>query len=78
MVKKSPPASIGPHRQDTAGHQGLNKEKNVRIAIMGQAAFGAKVLETLSDRGEEIIAAWLPQGKAGGKIDPLQTAAESR
>jgi len=50
----------------------------VRIAIMGQAAFGAKVLETLSGRGEEIIAAWLPRGKAGGKIDPLQTAAENR
>jgi methionyl-tRNA formyltransferase len=50
----------------------------VRIAIMGQAAFGAKVLETLSDRGEEIIAAWLPQGKTGGKSDPLKTAADSR
>jgi methionyl-tRNA formyltransferase len=50
----------------------------VRIAIMGQAAFGAKVLETLSDRGEEIIAAWLPQGKPGGKPDPLKTAAGSR
>ena len=50
----------------------------MRIAIMGQAAFGAKVLETLSDRGEEIIAAWLPQGKAGGKPDPLKIAADSR
>jgi len=55
-----------------------DKEKIVRIAIMGQAAFGAKVLETLSDRGEEIIAAWLPQGKTGGKSDPLKTAAGSR
>ncbi len=50
----------------------------MRIAIMGQAAFGAKVLETLSDRGDEIIAAWLPQGKTGGKSDPLKTAADSR
>ena len=50
----------------------------MRIAIMGQAAFGAKVLETLSDRGEEIIAAWLPQGKSGRKPDPLKIAAESR
>jgi methionyl-tRNA formyltransferase len=49
----------------------------LRIAVMGQAAFGARVLETLSDRGEEIIAAWLPQGKTGGKIDPLKTAADS-
>jgi methionyl-tRNA formyltransferase len=45
---------------------------------MGQAAFGAKVLETLADRGEQVIGAWLPQGKAGGKPDPLRIAAESR
>ncbi|MCE5264344.1 MAG: methionyl-tRNA formyltransferase [Deltaproteobacteria bacterium] len=50
----------------------------MRIAIMGQAAFGAKVLETLSDRGEEIIGAWLPQGKPGGKPDPVKAAAEGR
>jgi methionyl-tRNA formyltransferase len=56
----------------------MDKERIVRIAIMGQAAFGAKVLETLSDRGEEIIAAWLPQGKTGGRSDPLKTAAGSR
>ena len=43
---------------------------------MGQAAFGAKVLETLSDRSEEVIAAYLPQGKAGAKLDPLQLAAD--
>jgi len=50
----------------------------MRIAIMGQAAFGAKVLETLADRGEDIIAAWLPQGKSGAKPDPLQIAADER
>lgn len=50
----------------------------MRIAVMGQAVFGAKVLETLSDKGEEIIGAWLPQGKPGGKPDPLRIAAESR
>lgn len=50
----------------------------MRIAIMGQAAFGAKVLETLSEQGEQLIAAWLPQGKAGTKPDPLKIAAESR
>jgi methionyl-tRNA formyltransferase len=50
----------------------------MRIAIMGQAAFGAKTLETLADRGEEVIAAWLPQGKAGARPDPLKTAADSR
>jgi methionyl-tRNA formyltransferase len=50
----------------------------MRITIMGQAPFGAKVLETLADRGEEVIAAWLPQGRAGAKADPLQIAAEAR
>ncbi len=50
----------------------------MRIAVMGQAAFGAKVLETLADRGEAVIAAWLPQGKAGAKPDPLKVAADSR
>lgn len=50
----------------------------MRIAIMGQAAFGAKVLETLADKGENIIAAWLPQGKGVGKPDPLKVAADSR
>jgi methionyl-tRNA formyltransferase len=50
----------------------------MRIAIMGQAPFGAKVLQTLTDRGEEVIAAWLPQGRAGAKPDPLQIAAEGR
>ena len=28
------------------------RQESLRIAIMGQAAFGAKVLETLSDRGK--------------------------
>jgi methionyl-tRNA formyltransferase len=50
----------------------------MRIAIMGQAAFGAKVLETLTDRGENVIAAWLPQGKAGAKPDPLKVASDAR
>jgi methionyl-tRNA formyltransferase len=50
----------------------------MRIAIMGQAAFGAKVLDTLAERGEHLIAAWLPQGKAGAKPDQLQIAAEHR
>ena len=53
-------------------------QENLRIAIMGQAAFGARVLEILSDQGENIIAVWLPQGKAGGKPDPLKTAADGR
>ena len=50
----------------------------MRIAIMGQAAFGAGVLETLAENGEKIIAAWLPHGKAAGKPDPLMLAAENR
>ena len=56
----------------------LEESYIMRIVIIGQAAFGAKVLEILSDRGEEVIAAWLPQGKAGAKPDPLKVAADSR
>jgi methionyl-tRNA formyltransferase len=54
------------------------KEREMRIAIMGQAAFGARCLEALVDRGEEVIAVWLPQGRAGAKPDPLQVAAAAR
>jgi len=54
------------------------KEHIMRLVIMGQAAFGAKVLETLTERGEEVVAAWLPQGKPGGKPDPLKVAADGR
>lgn len=50
----------------------------MRIAVMGQAAFGAKVLETLADRGKEVIAAWLPQGKTPARPDPLEAAARER
>lgn len=50
----------------------------MRIAVMGQAPFGAKVLETLADLSEDVITVWLPQGKAGVKPDPLKIAAESR
>jgi methionyl-tRNA formyltransferase len=71
---KSGPAS-GKPSPDERDHR---KEEIMRIAIMGQAAFGAKVLETLADRGERLVAAWLPQGKAGARPDPLQTAAEQR
>jgi methionyl-tRNA formyltransferase len=54
------------------------KDKSLRIVVMGQAAFGARVLETLTGRGEEVIAAWLPQGSAATKPDPLQIAAGER
>jgi len=50
----------------------------MRIVIMGQAAFGARVLENLAGGGENVIAACLPQGKQGGKPDPLRVAAEDR
>ena len=67
-----------PAAQQDDRYAGQNEERIMRIAIMGQAAFGAKVLETLSDRGEEVIGAWLPQGKPAGRPDPLKTAAENR
>ena len=67
-----------PAAQQDDRYAGQNEERIMRIAIMGQAAFGAKVLETLSDKGEAIIGAWLPQGKPASRPDPLKTAAENR
>jgi len=49
----------------------------MRIVIIGQAPFGAKVLEELLNKGEEIVAAYTPPEQAGGRPDPLKQAAQS-
>ncbi|MDO8568722.1 MAG: methionyl-tRNA formyltransferase [Dehalococcoidales bacterium] len=41
----------------------------MRIALIGQAPFGAKVLERLVQEGEEIIGAFMPEGKRGDPMD---------
>ena len=45
---------------------------------MGQAAFGASVLESLLKAGHEVAAVYTPKPKPGAKPDPLQLAAENR
>jgi methionyl-tRNA formyltransferase len=50
----------------------------MRIILIGQAAFGAKVLESLLERKENIVGVYtLPDGP-GGRSDPLKDAAITR
>jgi methionyl-tRNA formyltransferase len=50
----------------------------MRIILIGQAAFGAKVLERLLERNENVAAVYTPPDGAGGRIDPLKEAAINR
>ncbi len=50
----------------------------MRILLIGQAAFGAKVLESLLERNENIIGVYLPQDRPGGRTDPLKDVAVSK
>ncbi len=47
----------------------------MRILLMGQAAFGAKVFEALQKQQENIIAVYTPVDRIGGRPDPLKEAA---
>ena len=47
----------------------------MRIIIIGQAAFGAGVLEGLLAKGEEIVAAYAPPDLPSGAPDALKSAA---
>ncbi len=42
---------------------------------MGQAPFGARVLEALRREGCDVVAVYTPPGKPGGRMDPLKAAA---
>ncbi|HEY82507.1 MAG TPA: methionyl-tRNA formyltransferase [Dehalococcoidia bacterium] len=46
----------------------------MRIVLIGQAAFGEKVLEALTKRGEEVVGVYTPPD-VPGKINPLKTLA---
>ena len=48
----------------------------MRIVLIGQAAFGQKVLEALLNKGEQIAAVYAPPDKPGSKIDPLNESAQ--
>jgi methionyl-tRNA formyltransferase len=49
----------------------------MRIALIGQAAFGEAVLKALRERGEEIVGVCAPATPEGGKPDPLRATAEA-
>jgi methionyl-tRNA formyltransferase len=50
----------------------------MRIALMGQAAFGEKTLQTLLDRGEEVVCVFVPLEDPGRGDDPLKGLAQWR
>jgi methionyl-tRNA formyltransferase len=50
----------------------------MRIALIGQAAFGEKVLEALLNEGEQVVVVYAPPDGPGGRVDPLKAAAEAK
>jgi methionyl-tRNA formyltransferase len=50
----------------------------MRIILIGQAAFGAKVLESLLEQNENIVAVYAPPDRPGGRPDPLKGTAMSK
>ena len=49
----------------------------LRIVLIGQAAFGESVLNALVERGENVVAAVCPQDREGRPPDPLKVAAQA-
>lgn len=47
----------------------------MRIVLIGEAAFGARVFETLMDEKERIVAVFTPPDRPGARLDPLKEAA---
>ncbi len=47
----------------------------MRIALIGQAAFAERTLETLHARGDEIVHVFAPPDAPGGRPDPLKVKA---
>jgi methionyl-tRNA formyltransferase len=50
----------------------------MRIALIGQAAFGEKVLRALVDAGEEVAVVYMPPDQSGAKGNSFRDAAEDR
>lgn len=47
----------------------------MRIILIGQAAFAEKSLETLVNKGEEVVAVYCPLDPPSGKFDPVKQKA---
>jgi len=50
----------------------------MRILLIGQAAFAAKVLEDMTERGDNVVAVYLPPDRPGGRTDPFKDAAVAK
>jgi len=50
----------------------------MRIVLIGQAAFAAKVLESLLENNENVVAVYAPPDRPGGRSDSLKDAAVSK
>jgi len=55
-----------------------NEGNIMRIAIIGQQAFGKSVLEAFLARGDDVAGVFCAPEKPGSKPDPLRVAAEER
>ena len=53
-------------------------DADMRIALIGQSAFGESVLNALADRGESIVGVFTPPDREGRADDPLKSAAAAR
>ena len=51
---------------------------DMRIVMIGQEAFGGKVLEALAEQGENVVGAFVPPDREGRPLDPLKVAAQER
>ena len=51
---------------------------DLRIAIIGQAAFGKDVLAALADNSENIVGVFCPPDREGRPADPIKQEAEER
>jgi len=50
----------------------------MRIVVIGQAAFGKSVVQSLGDAGEDVVAVFCPVDRAGKELDPIKQEALSR
>ena len=50
----------------------------MRIILIGQAAFAVKVLESMLERGDNVVAVYVPPDRPGGRSDPLKDAAVAK
>ncbi len=49
---------------------------DLRIAVIGQAAFGESVLNALVEKGEDVVGVFCPRDREGRRPDPIKVAAE--